>query len=100
MENNLQHFDVIVIGSGFGGSVMTCRLTEKGYKVCLLERGKKYGFGEFPRRVDEVKNKLPWDPKNNKFGYIEMRYYPGSDAGSVNAAGLGGGSLIYANVLY
>jgi len=100
MENNSQHFDVIVIGSGFGGSVMTCRLAEKGYKVCLLERGKKYGFGEFPRRIDEVKNKLPWDPENNKFGYIEMRYYPGSDAGSVNAAGLGGGSLIYANVLY
>ncbi len=94
------HFDVVVIGSGFGGSVMTCRLAEKGYRVCLLERGKKYGFGEFPRRVNEVKNNLPWDPANKKFGYIEMRYYPGSDAGSVNAAGLGGGSLIYANVLY
>lgn len=100
MENSLKHYDVIVIGSGFGGSVMTCRLAEKGYKVCLLERGKRYGFGEFPRRVDEVKNKLPWDPLNKKFGYIEIRYYPGSDAGSVNAAGLGGGSLIYANVLY
>ncbi|MBL4659958.1 MAG: GMC family oxidoreductase [Alcanivoracaceae bacterium] len=100
MGNSIRHFDVIVIGSGFGGSVMTCRLAEKGYKVCLLERGKKYGFGEFPRRVDEVKNKMPWDPDNNKFGYIEMRYYPGSDAGSVSAAGLGGGSLIYANVLY
>ncbi len=100
MENSQKHFDVIVVGSGFGGSVMTCRLAEKGYKVCILERGKRYGFGEFPRRVDEVKNKLPWDPENGKFGYIEMRYYPGSDAGSVNSAGLGGGSLIYANVLY
>jgi cholesterol oxidase len=100
MGNLKKHFDIIVIGSGFGGSVMTCRLAEKGYKVCLLERGKRYGFGEFPRRVDEVKNKVPWDPANNKFGYIEMRYYPGSDAGSVNSAGLGGGSLIYANVLY
>jgi len=100
MKNTLKNFDVIVIGSGFGGSVMTCRLAEKGHKVCLLERGKKYGFGEFPRRINEVKERLPWDPDDNKFGYIEMRFYPGSDAGSVNAAGLGGGSLIYANVLY
>ena len=100
MKTRNNHFDVIVIGSGFGGSVMTCRLAEKGYKVCLLERGKKYGFGEFPRRINEIKEQLPWDPDDNKFGYIEMRFYPGSDAGSVNAAGLGGGSLIYANVLY
>jgi cholesterol oxidase len=50
-------FDVIVIGSGFGGSVMTCRLAEKGIKVCLLERGKHYKMWDFPRRIHEIKEK-------------------------------------------
>lgn len=92
-------YDVIVIGSGFGGSVMTCRLTEKNYRVCLLERGKKYGMFEFPRRIKEVKEGLFWEPKNHKYGLMEVRDYQESDLISVSASGLGGGSLIYANVL-
>lgn len=97
MEN--LDFDAIVIGSGFGGSVMTCRLAEKGYKVCLLERGKRYGMNEFPRRIDDVKKDLFWDPEDNMRGFMEISSYSGSDALSVRASGLGGGSLIYANVL-
>jgi len=92
-------FDVIVIGSGFGGSVMSLRLTEKGHKVCLLERGQDWPMFSFPRRVDELENKLPWSPSDNKFGFMEIRDYPGSDVMSVTASGLGGGSLIYANVM-
>ncbi len=92
-------FDAIVIGSGFGGSVMTCRLAEKGYRVCLLERGKQYGMNEFPRRIDDVKNNLFWDPEDKMHGFMEISSYSGSDALSVRASGLGGGSLIYANVL-
>ncbi len=92
-------YDVIVIGSGFGGSVMSCRLSEKGYKVCLLERGKQYGMWEFPRRINEIKEKLIWDPKDGRYGFMEVRDYPESDLMSVTASGLGGGSLIYANVL-
>lgn len=92
-------FDYIVIGSGFGGSVMTCRLSEKGHKVALLERGRKYGMHEFPRRIHEVKEKLFWDPKDKKYGFMEFRNYEESDLMSVTASGLGGGSLIYANVL-
>lgn len=92
-------FDVIVVGSGFGGSVMTCRLAEKGYKVCLLERGKRYGMHEFPRRMDEVRNNTFWDPEDGKFGYMQFHSYYKSDVFSVAASGLGGGSLIYANVL-
>ncbi len=92
-------FDVAVIGSGFGGSVMTCRLAEKGYRVCLLERGRQYGMHEFPRRMEEVRDQALWDPRDGKLGLIEFRDYPQSDVISVSASGLGGGSLIYANVL-
>jgi cholesterol oxidase len=92
-------FDVIVIGSGFGGSVMTCRLSERGHRVCLLERGKAYGMYEFPRRMEDVRERVFWDPDDGKFGFIEIRDYPKSDVASVSASGLGGGSLIYANVL-
>jgi cholesterol oxidase len=92
-------FDLIVIGSGFGGSVMTCRLSERGHRVCLLERGKEYGMYEFPRRMEDVRERVFWDPKDGKYGFMEVRDYPESDVASVSASGLGGGSLIYANVL-
>jgi len=91
-------FDVVVIGSGFGGSVMTCRLAEKGYRVCLLERGREYGFNAFPRRIHELKRAF-WDPKDGLDGLFEVRSHPDSDVCTVTASGLGGGSLIYANVL-
>lgn len=93
-------FDVIVIGSGFGGSVMTLRLAEKGHRVCLLERGRRYGMHEFPRRMNEFREGVFWDPDDAKYGFMEFDAYPKSDAFSVRASGLGGGSLIYANVLY
>lgn len=92
-------FDAIVVGSGFGGSVMTLRLAEKGLRVCLLERGRRYGMHGFPRRIHEMKSRLFWDPAEQKYGFIEFRDYAESDLLSVSASGLGGGSLIYANVL-
>jgi len=91
-------FDVVVIGSGFGGSVMTCRLAEQGHSVCLLERGKRYAFGEFPRRTHEA-NKLFWDPEDKVFGLYNVNVFRESDAAVVCGSGLGGGSLIYANVM-
>ncbi|MFQ5628963.1 MAG: NAD(P)-binding protein, partial [bacterium] len=91
-------FDAVVIGSGFGGSVMTCRLAEKGYAVCLLERGRRYGYGEFPRHTHEAKN-LFWDPDDDLHGLYEFNFFPKSDAYIVCGSGLGGGSLVYANVL-
>ncbi|WP_374077889.1 GMC oxidoreductase [Bdellovibrio bacteriovorus] len=93
-------YDYIVIGSGFGGSVMTCRLVEKGYKVCLLERGRQWKMHEFPRRPHEVRKNMFWDPQDKRFGLMEFRDTPDSDAMTLTASGLGGGSLIYANVLY
>ncbi len=92
-------FDVIVIGSGFGGSVMTCRLAEKGYRVCLLERGRQYGMHEFPRRIDDFRDRMFWDPQDGMYGLLDFHNYPESDVMSVSASGLGGGSLIYGNVL-
>ncbi|MCB1306891.1 MAG: GMC family oxidoreductase [Leptospiraceae bacterium] len=78
---------------------MTCRLAEKGHRVCLLERGQRYGMHAFPRRMGEMRDRLFWDPRDQKFGFMEFRAYPESDVFSVSASGLGGGSLIYANVL-
>jgi len=92
-------YDYIVIGSGFGGSVMTCRLAEKGYKVCLLERGREWKMHEFPRRPDEVRRNMFWNPRDQKFGLAEIRDNPESDVMTISASGLGGGSLLYANVL-
>jgi cholesterol oxidase len=92
-------YDYIIIGSGFGGSVMTHRLTEKGYSTCLLERGSEYPMQSFPRRVHETKEKLFWEPEKEKYGYMEVRDDASSDFLSVTGSGLGGGSLIYANVL-
>ncbi len=93
-------YDYIVIGSGFGGSVMTCRLVEKGYKVCLMERGRQWKIGQFPRRPHDVQQRMFWDPEDQKYGLMELRDTPESDVLSLTASGLGGGSLIYANVLY
>ncbi|WP_374073707.1 GMC oxidoreductase [Bdellovibrio bacteriovorus] len=93
-------YDYIVIGSGFGGSVMTCRLAEKGYKVLLLERGRQWKMHEFPRRPHEIQQNMFWDPEDQKFGLMEFLDNPESDVMSLTASGLGGGSLIYANVLY
>ncbi|MEN0057530.1 MAG: GMC family oxidoreductase [Bdellovibrio sp.] len=93
-------YDYIVIGSGFGGSVMTCRLVEKGYKVCLLERGRKWKMHEFPRRPQDFQQNIFWNPRSQKFGLMEFRDSPESDVLTLTASGLGGGSLIYANVLY
>lgn len=92
-------FDYIVIGSGFGGSVSACRLAEKSYSVCLLERGQDWPMHSFPRRINEIRNNAFWDPEDKKFGFMEILDTPASDAMTLTASGLGGGSLIYANVL-
>jgi cholesterol oxidase len=90
-------FDAIVIGSGFGGSVMTYRLAEAGLRVCLLERGKEYPPGTFPRSPWRMKTNF-WDPSEGLQGMFNIWSF--DDIGGVVSSGLGGGSLIYANVLY
>jgi cholesterol oxidase len=91
---------VVVIGSGFGGAITACRLAERGrYEVVLLERGKRYGRNEFPRRPDELREAV-WDPDMGRFGLFDYHSFPNSRMDVVGASGLGGGSLIYSNVLY
>ena len=91
-----EHFEAVVIGSGFGGSVMTYRLADAGKRVCLLERGKEYPPGSFPRTAREIRNNF-WRPDARRQGLFDVWSFDDSEA--IVSAGLGGGSLIYANVL-
>jgi cholesterol oxidase len=91
-----EHFDAIVVGSGFGGSVTAYRLAEAGHSVCMLERGKAFPPNSFPRSPLGMKSQF-WDPSAGLHGMFNMWSFDNIDA--VCASGLGGGSLIYANVL-
>lgn len=91
-----EHFDAVVVGSGFGGSVMAYRLAESGLRVCLLERGKRYPPGSFPRTPHGMKSNF-WDPSGGLYGMFNVWSF--KRMGSLISSGLGGGSLIYANVM-
>jgi cholesterol oxidase len=93
---NEERFDVVVVGSGFGGSVSASRLAEGGRTVCLLERGKRYPPGSFPRAPADVRDNF-WDPSEKLYGLFDPWSFDHFEA--VVSSGLGGGSLIYANVL-
>lgn len=88
------HFDCIVVGTGFGGSVTAQRLAAADRLV--LERGKAYPPGSFSRSPIGFKNNL-WDPSEGLQGLFDLWSFSGLDA--LISSGLGGGSLIYANVL-
>lgn len=90
-------YDVIVVGSGFGGSVSALRLTEKGYKVAVLEQGKRYRAEDFPKTNWNLK-KFLWLPMARCFGIFRMTLL--RDVFILSGTGVGGGSLVYANTLY
>ena len=97
MHNGAQeHFEAVVVGSGFGGSVTAFRLAEAGKRVCLLERGKPYPPGSFPRSPLGFSKNF-WDPSEGLYGMFNVWRFSGIDA--LVSSGLGGGSLIYANVM-
>lgn len=89
-------YDYVIIGSGFGGSVSALRLAEKGYSVLILERGKRYEDKDFPKTNWNIWKYL-WLPSLRCFGYFEMTFMNGLLA--LHGSGVGGGSLMYANVL-
>jgi cholesterol oxidase len=104
-------YDVVVIGSGFGGSVAALRLAEKGYQVGVLEAGRRFADHEFPETSWRVRRFL-WAPKLGCFGIQRIDLLRGggrrwgrsgrksSGVLVLSGAGVGGGSLVYANTLY
>ena len=90
------HFDAVIVGSGFGGSVTAQRLSEAGMSVCVLERGKAYPPGSFPRSPWQISRNF-WDPSEGLHGLFDVWSFRG--LGGIVASGLGGGSLVYSNVV-
>ncbi|MDA2998181.1 MAG: GMC family oxidoreductase [Actinomycetota bacterium] len=90
-------FDVVVIGSGFGGSVAALRLTEKNYKVAILEAGKRFKDKDFPKTSWRLR-KFLFMPRLGLNGIQRIHVLP--DVLVLAGAGVGGGSLVYANTLY
>jgi cholesterol oxidase len=92
----MQTFDYIVIGSGFGGSVSALRLTQKGYRVAVLEEGRRWSSESFPQNTWDAKNYL-WFPRLGCTGIQRVDLL--DHALVVSGAGVGGGSLVYGNTL-
>lgn len=88
--------DVVIVGSGFGGAVTACRLAEKGMKVLVLERGRRWEPEDYPRDLGDA---WIWDQHepHRQNGWIDLRFF--EDMIVAQGAGVGGGSLIYANVV-
>jgi cholesterol oxidase len=90
-------YDVLIIGSGFGGSVTALRLTEKGYRVGVLEAGRRFADHEFAKNSWHLREFL-WAPKLGCYGI--QRIHLLNNVMVLAGAGVGGGSLNYANTLY
>lgn len=105
-------FKAVVIGTGFAGAVTACRLTQAGLRICVLERGRRYGPGDFPIYPTERPSAVSAEGAGEEGGYIQpdlsrcfWKWGHGlwdirdlGDVVAAQAAGYGGGSLIYANV--
>lgn len=90
-------YDVVIIGSGFGGSVAALRLVEKGYRVCVLEAGARFEDKDFPKTSWRLR-KFLFAPRLGLNGIQRIHKLP--DVFVLCGAGVGGGSLVYANTLY
>lgn len=90
-------YDVLVVGSGFGGSVAALRLTEKGYRVGVMEAGRRFADDDFPETSWRVRHYM-WAPWVRCFGILRITLL--KDVLIASGAGVGGGSLVYANTLY
>src|ERR1700722_6342813 len=84
------HYDVVVVGSGFGGSGTALRLTEKGYRVAVLEAGTRFDETSYPKTSWQVRSFF-WAPKLGCFGLQRISLL--KDAMILSGAGVGGGSL-------
>jgi cholesterol oxidase len=92
MQTN--QYDYIVIGSGFGGSVSALRLSEKGYRVLVIEKGKRWQAKDFPTSNWNIRKYL-WIPLLRCFGFQKLSFF--REVFILSGVGVGGGSLVYAN---
>lgn len=92
-----EHWDVVVVGSGFGGSVAALRLSEKGYRVLVVESGRRFADEELPKTSWRLP-KFLWAPAVGMFGIQRLALL--NDVLVLSGAGVGGGSLVYGNTLY
>ena len=88
-------YDAIIIGSGFGGAVTACRLAEAGYKVLILERGRRWEVEDYPRRPGDA---WSWSEEHPEWenGWIDFRVY--RKMAIIQGAAVGGGSHIYSGI--
>ena len=91
-----RHYDWIIVGSGFGGSVSAHRLTEKGYKVLVIEKGRRFQKDDFPKTNWDLKRWM-WNPALGLKGIFKMTFMKHMTV--LHGVGVGGGSLVYANTL-
>lgn len=91
-----KQYDFIIIGSGFGGSVAALRLSEKGYSVLLIEKGKRFNNEDFPKTNWNLKKWL-WLPSLSLYGIQKLTIFKHTSI--LSGVGVGGGSLVYANTL-
>jgi cholesterol oxidase len=97
VDNGMYDYDVLVVGSGFGGSVSALRLAEKGYRVHVIESGRRFADEDFAKTSWNLSRYL-WAPRLKLFGVQRIHRLP--DVMILAGAGVGGGSLNYANTLY
>ncbi len=97
MATSARDFDILIVGSGFGGSVSALRLTEKGYRVGVLEAGRRFTDKDFPKTSWRLSRFL-FAPRLGLRGIQRIHALP--DVLVLAGAGVGGGSLVYANTLY
>ncbi len=96
-QSSTYDYDVVVVGSGFGGSVTALRLAEKGYRVHVIESGRRFADEDFAKTSWDLRRYL-WAPRLKCFGVQRIHRLP--DVMILAGAGVGGGSLNYANTLY
>lgn len=90
-------YEVLIIGSGFGGSVAALRAVEKGYRVGVLEAGRRWRREDLPKTTWDVR-KYSWQPEAELFGMQRIRYL--DDVMVLSGSVVVVGSLVYANTLY